>query len=127
MVKPVNGFFCCVCKKFFATKLSEHCKTSQHYDKFVESIQAKKQRVANKKEALAQQVSFFIGSRPFIHLKKHFQLQDDAKSYVDESEDNSSTQESNWWFENANVFAYQIRTSECCVITIKGVEIYIVK
>jgi len=53
LVKPVNGFFCCVCKKFFANcKLSDHCKTSQHYDKFVETVEAKKQRVAQKREAL---------------------------------------------------------------------------
>jgi len=52
LVKPVNGFFCCVCKKFFASKLSEHCKTSQHYDKFVETVEAKKQRVKQKRKAL---------------------------------------------------------------------------
>ena len=53
MVKSVNGFFCCVCKKFFTScNLSDHCKSAQHYDKFVENIDAKKERVRQKRKAL---------------------------------------------------------------------------
>ena len=49
MVKPVNGFFCCVCKKFFASKLSEHCESSNHYSRFVECVESKKQKLRKRK------------------------------------------------------------------------------
>ena len=56
MVKPVNGHFCCVCKKFFAETLSVHCKSDNHYDKFVDIIRTKKERIAEKRAAMNDEV-----------------------------------------------------------------------
>ena len=56
MVKPVNGHFCCVCKKFFLEKMSDHCKSDSHYDKFVDIIRTKKEKIADKRAAIKEQV-----------------------------------------------------------------------
>lgn len=43
-LKSVHGHWCPLCKKFLQEShdLSEHCRTKQHYDKFVESVEQRK-------------------------------------------------------------------------------------
>jgi len=51
MVKPVNGHFCGVCRKFFSEGVSHHCKSGTHYDKFVDMIEKKKRKITDKLSA----------------------------------------------------------------------------
>ena len=42
-IKPVNGKFCRLCKKFLAVDLvTEHIRSKAHYEKFAESVKTKK-------------------------------------------------------------------------------------
>lgn len=43
-VRPVEGSFCRACKKFINTSPESHCKTREHYDKFVDIVLGKKTR-----------------------------------------------------------------------------------
>merc|ERR1711983_428096 len=41
-VRPVDGSYCRACKKFIVTSIEEHCRSKEHYDKFVDVVNGKK-------------------------------------------------------------------------------------
>ena len=42
-LQPVEGYFCKICKKFCSQSTFEgHCKSKDHYDKFVDVVNGKK-------------------------------------------------------------------------------------
>jgi hypothetical protein len=43
-VKPIEGFFCRLCKKLILASLDDHCQTKEHYDKFVDIVNGKKSK-----------------------------------------------------------------------------------
>ena len=90
-VRPVDGAFCRACKKFITNSIEEHCKSREHYDKFVDIVNGKKTK------------AFEIQSKKLEQSKieDHTESGDKRKSVEDEDDDEDS---GNWKRQKKNEY-----------------------
>ena len=80
---PIEGFFCKCCKKLISPRSNyeHHCKSKEHYDKFVDLVNGKKTKALQ------------------LNLKKRRKTQESAEEQSEEEDDSG-----NWKRQRKNEY-----------------------
>lgn len=91
-MRPVAGYFCTACKKLISPRQDYeiHCKTKEHYDKFVDVVNGKKTKAF--KMAVAKDNKSSSKTSQDISKPSKRKSSDDDEEEEEEEEDDSG----NW-------------------------------